>query len=375
MDRDGSECHELLIRDSRTGRDLETVTASAHGDFVWAADGRTIFYTVLDEHHRPNEVRRHRLGDDPAHDAVVYREPDPGFFVDLDSTESGRFVVIAARDHALTSELRVVPASSPTADPVVVAAREPGVDYAIGDDGDRFLVLTNADGAEDYKISEAPVADPGRARWRDVIAHEPGRTIVRLLLFRDFLVRLERADALPRIVVRPLRGGEEYAIDVDEEAYDLELERGFEYDTATLRFSRSSPATPTRTFDFDMESRARTLRKGTGDPERPRPRRLRRPPLRRDGSRRGADTGHRPAPARRGRGRLRPPAPLRLRRLRHEHPRRVLAPPVQPRRPRLRPRHRPRPRRHGAGIPLVPGTGSSRTRRIRSRTSSRRPRR
>ena len=261
VDRDGSERHALLIRDSRTGRDLETVTASAHGDFAWAADGRTIFYTVLDEHHRPNEVRRHRLGDDPAHDAVVYREPDPGFFVALDRTESGRFVVIAARDHALTSELRVVPASSPTADPVVVAAREPGVDYAIGDDGDRFLVLTNADGAEDYKISEAPVADPGRARWRDVVAHEPGRTIVRLLLFRDFLVRLERADALPRIVVRPLRGGEEYAIDVDEEAYDLELERGFEYDTAILRFSRSSPATPTRTFDFDMESRQRTLRK------------------------------------------------------------------------------------------------------------------
>ncbi len=260
-DRDGSENHELLIRDAETGRDLDSVTASAHGDFAWAADGRTLFYTVLDEHHRPNRVLRHRLGDDPADDALVYLEPDPGFFVDLDTTGSGRFVVIAARDHALTSELRVVPARSPADAPVAIAARETGVDYSLGDDGGRFLILTNADGAEDYKIAEAPVGTPGRAHWRDVVPHERGRTIRRIVLFRRFLVRLERADALPRIVVRPLDGGEEFEIGFDEEAYDLGIDRGFEYDTATLRFTYSSLATPERTFDFDMKSRTRVLRK------------------------------------------------------------------------------------------------------------------
>ena len=85
--------------------------------------------------------------------------------------------------------------------------------------------------------------------------------IRRLVLFRDFFVRLERVNALPRIVVRSSKSGEEFEIDFDEEAYDLGISRGFEYDTTTLRFTYSSLTTSPRTFDFDMESRERVLRK------------------------------------------------------------------------------------------------------------------
>ena len=260
-DRNGSENYELLIRDPQSGVDIETISDAAHGDFVWAADNRMIFYTLLDEHHRPNRVLRHRLGDDPANDTQVYQESDPGFFVDLDKTESGRFIVITARDHALTSELRTIPSASPTDDPTLIAAREMGVDYSLGDDDERFLIRTNADGAEDFKIVEAPLTTPQREHWRDVIPHEPGRMIRRLLLFKNFLVCLERENALPRIVVRSLNQDETYDIEFDEEAYDLGVNQGYEYDTTTLRFVYSSLTTPQRTFDFDMATRERVLRK------------------------------------------------------------------------------------------------------------------
>ena len=260
-DRNGSENYELLIRNPHTGEDIEIITNSAHGDFVWAADNLTIFYTLLDEHHRPNRVLRHRLGDDPANDVQVYQESDPGFFVDLDKTESGRFMVITARDHALTSEVRIIPSAVPTDDPALIAARDIGVDYSLGDDGERFLIRTNADGAEDFKIVEAPVATPGREHWCDVIPHQPGRMIRRLLLFKKFLVCLERENALPRIVIRSLNRDETYDIEFDEEAYDLGVSQGYEYDTTTLRFVYSSLTTPQRTFDFDMATRDRVLRK------------------------------------------------------------------------------------------------------------------
>ena len=260
-DRNGSENYELLIRNPRNGEDIETITSSAHGDFVWAADNQTIFYTLLDEHHRPNRVLRHRLRDNPVNDVQVYLENDPGFFIDLDKTESGRFIVITARDHALTSEIRIIPSAVPTEDPTVIAAREIGVDYSLGDDGERFLIRTNADGAEDFKIVEAPVATPGREHWRDVISHQSGRMIRRHLLFKNFLVCLERENALPRIVVRSLSRDESYDIEFDEEAYDLGVSQGYEYDTTTLRFVYSSLTTPQRTFDFDMATRDRVLRK------------------------------------------------------------------------------------------------------------------
>ncbi|MCY3730264.1 MAG: prolyl oligopeptidase family serine peptidase, partial [Rhodospirillaceae bacterium] len=127
--------------------------------------------------------------------------------------------------------------------------------------------------AHDYKVVEALVSAPGREHWRDLVAHEPGRMIRRLLLFKDYLVRLERVHALPRIVIRSLAGGEEYAIDFDEAAYDLGIRRGYEYTTTTLRFTYSSLTTPQRTFDFDMATRRRVLRKqqvipSGHDPER-----------------------------------------------------------------------------------------------------------
>ncbi|MBH62266.1 MAG: hypothetical protein CL569_07440 [Alphaproteobacteria bacterium] len=148
-DRNGSENYALHIRDPHSGDDIELITETAHGDFVWASDGQTIFYTALDENHRPNRVLRYRLGDDPADDIQVYREQDPEFFVDISKTESGRFIVITARDRAVTAELRVAPSASPTDNPMVVSERESGVDYSLSDDGDRFLILTNVDQAED----------------------------------------------------------------------------------------------------------------------------------------------------------------------------------------------------------------------------------
>ena len=260
-DRNGSENYELGVREPASSHDVETVTTSAHGDFVWSSDSQTIFYTLLDEHHRPNRVMRHRLGEDSAKDALVYHEQDPGFFVDLDKTESGRFILITARDHALTAEIRIIRSEAPQDAPMLIAPRDSGVDYSLGDDGERFLILTNADGAEDYKVVEAPVSSPGRDHWRDIVAHEPGRMIRRLLLFRHYLVRLQRVNALPRIVVRPFSGDAEYEIEFDEEVYDLGMSRGYEYDTTTFRFTYSSLTTPQRTYDFDLATRERVLRK------------------------------------------------------------------------------------------------------------------
>jgi oligopeptidase B len=261
VDQTGSEYYTLKIRDPISSEDIELITDTAQGDFVWASDGQTIFYTVLDEHHRPNRVLRHQLGDDPAEDVQIYQEHDPSFFVDIDKTESGRFIVITARDHALTAELWIIPAETPSTEPLVISEREFGVDYSLSDDGDRFLILTNADGAEDYKIVETPLATPERACWRDVVSHKSGRMIRGLLLFQKYFVRLESVNALPQIIIQPLSGEKAYTIDFEEEVYDLGVSRGFEYETEMLRFTYSSLTTPQRTFDFDMNTRERKLRK------------------------------------------------------------------------------------------------------------------
>jgi len=262
VDEAGSEFYTLHVRDLETGAVLPDRIGGMQGDFVWANDGRTLFYTELDDSHRPRAVRRHRVGDDPTTSTAVYEEADPGFFVGVGKTESRRWILVEAHDHT-TAEVRLIDADRPEAAPVLVAPRDRDVDYDIAHDTvrDRFLILTNAGGAEDSKIVEAPCATPGRAHWRDLVPHVPGRLIRAQIAFRDRLVRLEREDGLPRLVVMDLATGAEHRIAFDEEAYELGASAGHEYDTTVLRFSYASMTTPERIYDYDMATRDRVLRK------------------------------------------------------------------------------------------------------------------
>ena len=260
VDENGSEFYTLRVKDLDTGRCLDDVIERCSGGFVWAADHQTLLYTVLDDNHRPCKVLRHRLGADAMDDTLVHEELDAGFFLGVAVTESRRFLVIDAHDH-VTSEVRLIEAAQPDSAPVLVAERDPDTEYDVSHHGDRLIILTNADGAEDFKIVEAPIASPGRAHWVDLVAHRPGVLIVGFAVYARWLVRIERENALPRIVVRDLESGEEHAIAFEEEAYSLGLAGGYEFDTDTLRFTYSSMTTPEHVYDYDMRTRERVVRK------------------------------------------------------------------------------------------------------------------
>ena len=260
VDENGSEFFTLRIKDLETGKELDDVIERCSGGFVWAADHETLLYTVLDDNHRPCKVLRHRVGTDASDDVAVYEEADAGFFLNVALTESRRYVVVDAHDH-VTSEVRLLDAERPDSAPVLVARRDPMTEYDVSHHGDRLIILTNADGAEDFRIVEAPVASPGREHWVDLVPHRPGVLIAGFEVYARWLVRLERENALPRIVVRDLDSGEEHAIAFEEEAYSLGLAGSYEFDTDTLRFTYSSMTTPEHVFDYDMRTRERVVRK------------------------------------------------------------------------------------------------------------------
>lgn len=259
-DDKGSEFFTLRVRDLSDGQDLSDVVPDTGGSGTWSPDGSGFFYTRLDANHRPSRIFFHRIGTDPADDHLVYEEADPGFFIDVHGTRDGRWIFIGINDHE-TSEYRLLSGEDPLAAPKLVAARETGLQYDMEEGGDIFFILTNADGAKDFKIMTAPVSDPGRANWSELVPHEPGRLILSILAFKDFLVRLERKDGLPRIVVRDRATGEEHVIAFEEEAYSLGLSGSYEYDTDVMRFSYSSMTTPSQLFDYNMHTRERVLLK------------------------------------------------------------------------------------------------------------------
>jgi len=259
-DDKGSELFTIRIRDLATGQDLAETIPDTRGEIVWANDGRTLFYIRVDAHQRPLLVYRHVVGTPASTDELVYAEKDAGYYVALNKTQSSRFILIDAHDHQ-SNEVYLIEADAPAGALRQVEPREHGHEYQVEHHADRLIITTNSAGAEDFRICEAPVATPGRENWREIEPHRHGRLILDTVVFKDFMVRLEREDSLPRITIRALADGVEHAIAFDEEAYALGMSSGYEFDTATLRFTYSSMTTPTETYDYDMATRNRVLRK------------------------------------------------------------------------------------------------------------------
>jgi oligopeptidase B len=257
FDDRGSEFYTLKVRNLETGMDEGGETADTAGGGVWDAGDQGFFFIRLDANHRPSRLFHRSL---EGTERLIYEEADAGFFMGVGGSRLGDWIFLSIHDHE-TSEYRLLPADDPTAAPRLVAARETGLQYDLEEGGDVFFILTNADGARDFKIVTAPASDPGRENWRDLVPHEPGRLILSVLAFARHLVRLERKDGLPRIVVRERATGEEHVIAFEEEAYSLGLSGAYEYDTDMLRFSYSSMTTPAQVFDYDMATRRRVLLK------------------------------------------------------------------------------------------------------------------
>ncbi|MGF1622286.1 MAG: S9 family peptidase [Rhodomicrobiaceae bacterium] len=259
FDDKGSEFYTLKFRNLDTGEDLADEIAETTGGGVWSADNQWIFYTRLDENHRPRQVYRHRIGASPSEDVLVYDEPDTAFFVSVGDTSDQRYILIQCGDHQ-TSEVHLIDAHAVDAAPVLVAARDEGHEYSVEHRDGRLIILTNSGDAEDFRIVEAGIGEP-RENWAELEPHRPGRLIIDTLVFKDHLVRLEREHGLPRVVIRRWADGDEHSIAFDEEAYSLGVIPGYEFATNQLRFSYSSMTTPGQVYDYDMATRERVLRK------------------------------------------------------------------------------------------------------------------
>ena len=260
VDTKGSEYFTIRIRDLDSGQELDDVIEETTGGAVWSEDSTHLYYTWLDDNHRPCKVFRHKIGTPQSDDQLIYEEADAGFFVGIGKSQSGNYIIVDCHDHE-TSECYLVDAKDNDAKARMIAPRENGVEYHVDEGMGILYILTNADDAEDFKLVTAAPTQSGRDHWQDLIAHEAGRLILNHGVFKNHLVWMERIDGLPRIQIRNLKNGAQHAIAFEEEAYSLGFSGSLEFDTDVIRFSYSSMTTPSRVYDYNMASRGRTMRK------------------------------------------------------------------------------------------------------------------
>ena len=261
VDHDGSEQYTIHVVDLGTGRELPDIIPNTYYSLEWSNDNRNLYYSVLDEHHRPVSIYRHTLGDEPNDDQLVYQEEDPRFFVGCGKSNTGRFIYVVAGGNNM-SEWRFLDANDPESVLALIEPRYTDFEYDVVDHGDQFFVRHNGGGAKDFKVSTTPVSAPGWENWSEFIAHEPGRPIRGIDAYREHLVVACRNDGLPQVMVHRLTDGDvHYIAGVDEDDFAMSPRSGREFDTATLRFGYTSLKTPAAVYDYDMKTRDRVLRK------------------------------------------------------------------------------------------------------------------
>jgi len=248
-DTDGSEVFRLRFRDLATGAELADEIERTYPGVAWSNDDRYLFFTRTDAAMRPFQVWRHELGTSSADDVLILEEPDERFFLSVDLTRSQSWIVISA-DSNTTSEVRLIPADDPTAEPRLMSARRDDHEYAVDHWGDRFVILTNDD-AEDFRVVTAPLDDPSESNWTELLPHRPGTRVNGVDAFAGHLVVHEWADATPRLRLL-FPDGTQRVPEFDEEVHTVDLGANPEYGASTVRYQYQSLETPATVFEEDV---------------------------------------------------------------------------------------------------------------------------
>ena len=249
-DNVGFRQYKLHVKDLKTGKLLPD-TAERVDSLAWAADNKTLLYSTEDAvTKRGDLVHRHVLGTDGASDPIVWNEKDERFDVGVGRTRDGKYILLESGSH-ITSEAQFVSAKTPDAAWTMIEPRKENVRYSVNEGNDLFYLLVN-DTDPANRLVVAPVAMPGKAHWKELIAARHDVPISDVDVFKNFYVVSERVKGLDMLQVVDTKSKESHNISFPEPAYEASGAVNAEFDTDTYRYGYQSPVTPPSTFAYDV---------------------------------------------------------------------------------------------------------------------------
>jgi oligopeptidase B len=257
-DETGFREYLLQVKDLVTGA-LLPFRVKKSGTAAWAADGRTLFYTVEDQAKRASRLYRQVLGTDQAE--LVYEEPDERFRIAVGRTRSRALLVLSINSHT-TSEVRLLDAGTPGGTFRLVAPRVHDREYDLDHQGGRLLIRVN-DTGRTFRLVAAPLEDPSPERWVEVLAARDDVMLEAVDCFAGHAVVTERTGGLPRFRVIVSATGETHLIPFPEPVCDAAPGPNRVFNATLFRYHYQSLVRPASVFDYDMAARTTELRKQT----------------------------------------------------------------------------------------------------------------
>lgn len=253
--------YTIQIKNLKSGKIYPEKIKNTTGSATWANDNKTIFYTKKDpETLRSYAIMKHILGTPVSEDVEVYNEKDATFDVFVYKTKSKKYIVIGSTS-TLTTEYRILKADNPNGKFKIFQPRQRGLEYHIAHFKDNFYIITNKDGAKNFKIMKTPENKTTIENWKDEIKHRKDTFIEDFSIFKDYLVLEERQNGLGKIRIIKWDKSQDYYLPFNEETYSASVHNNPEFDTEILRYSYESFTTPSSVIDFNMKTKEKEIKK------------------------------------------------------------------------------------------------------------------
>jgi oligopeptidase B len=256
-DTTGFRQYTLHIKDLSTGETLADKVERV-GSVAWAADNKTLFYTVEDEEQkRQFQLFRHSLGTEHSDDMLVYQDDDERFNISIGRTRDGEYLILNAASH-ITSEMRVLRADNPAGEFKVIASRRDEHEYYIDHRNGQWFIRTN-DRGRNFRLVTVDVKDARESEWREVLAHRADVMLEDVELFQDFYIACEREDGLPQLRIWKFAGEGTAAAQAGEIRFPEPVYSAFPhvnriFAATRFRYAYQSLVSPASVYEYDLAS-------------------------------------------------------------------------------------------------------------------------
>ena len=257
LDLKGSEYYTIHIRDIKSREQVGEKIENTSGGITFSLDDKYIFYSKLDDNHRPREIYRHEIGAPTSKDILIFKEESEAFTVGIGLSSDEKYFFITSSDHN-TSEQYYFKADEIIPKPKLIDKRKRGIIYSVNSWNGNFYKHTNED-AEDFKIEKTN--DLEKKEWETFIPAREEVLIGGLIFLNDWIIRSETSNALSKLILRNPKNDEEEEIFFSDEKVIVPGVSLTQRDrnTDTVYLSYSSPKTPGRTYLYNLKTKEKKL--------------------------------------------------------------------------------------------------------------------
>ncbi len=252
--------YTLQIKNLKTGAILADKVDNTAGNAVWADDNKTLFYSKQDDVTlRSDKIFRHTLGQ-LTDDVLVFHETDETFGTGVYKSKSKKYIIIVSYS-TLTTEYQILRANDPEGAFKVFHPRTRGLEYSISHYGQDFYVLTNKDGATNFKLMKVSEENTHADHWQEFIPHREDVLLEGIDIFKNFYVLSERKNGLNELKIVRWDGSDSYYLPFNSETYTANTSTNPDFDTPILRYTYNSLTTPSSVIDYNMETKEWEVKK------------------------------------------------------------------------------------------------------------------